>query len=119
MKVVVCGDRYWPGTKTWPISTRLAQLPPGTTVIHGACRGADTIAGKIAGALGFTVDPHPAAWTQFGDQAGPIRNREMLDLRPDLLLAFHPDLAHSKGTAGIIKEARRRGIPVEVITGHE
>jgi hypothetical protein len=40
----------------------------------------------------------PADWANHGKAAGPIRNRKMLDLKPDLVLAFHADLTNSKGT---------------------
>jgi len=38
----------------------------------------------------------------------------MLDEKPDLVIAFHPNLAESKGTKDCVNEAKRRGIPVEV-----
>jgi hypothetical protein len=38
----------------------------------------------------------------------------MLDLKPDLVIAFHEDLNVSKGTMDCILEANRRGIKVEI-----
>jgi len=35
---------------------------------------------------------------------------------PSLVLAFHNDVASSKGTADMIKRARSKGVPVEVIS---
>jgi hypothetical protein len=43
----------------------------------------------------------------------------MLAAKPDLVLAFHADLAHSKGTKHMVGIARKAGIPVEIITGME
>ena len=45
MKVLVCGSRKWLEQK--PIERELRKLPPGTIVVHGACRGADNIAGYV------------------------------------------------------------------------
>lgn len=112
MKVLVCGDRSW--TDRARITRALAKLPKDTTVIHGACRGADIIAGEEAKKLGLTVREFPANWS-VGPSAGPIRNRKMLDEKPDFVLAFHPNIKTSKGTADTVREATRRGIKVLII----
>lgn len=57
----------------------------------------------------------PAEWEKFGKAAGPIRNIEMLNENPDLVLAFHNDLSKSKGTAHTVKTAQKRGLKVKVI----
>jgi YspA, cpYpsA-related SLOG family len=114
MKVLVCGDRNWSDSKK--IIDRISSLPQGTTILTGACRGADRIATEEARALHYEVIEFPADWDAHGRAAGPIRNREMLDQKPDLVIAFHSNLAASKGTADTVCEAKRRGIPVEVIT---
>ena len=115
MKVLVTVDRAW---QNWAAIWReLAKLPPDTRVIHGGCRGADRIAGHIAKALGMDVVAYPADWNTHGKAAGPIRNSMMLrHERPDLVLAFHPDLKHSRGTADCVRQAlaqaRKSGRPV-------
>lgn len=111
MKVLVCGSREWDDVHR--IDVRLEQLGRGTTVIHGAARGADRIAGGVATSLGYTVREFPADWRGQGKAAGVIRNLEMLDQKPDLVLAFQR--SGSTGTQHTIDEARKRGIPVEVI----
>jgi hypothetical protein len=88
-----------------------------TVIVHGAARGADTIAGETARILGMPVEAYPADWNKHGRSAGPIRNRKMLDTKPDLVIAFHEDIESSKGTKDCVNEALRRGIQVEVITG--
>lgn len=112
MKVLVCGSRDW--NETVLLKRRMAQLPRGTEVIHGAARGADQTAASIARSLGFPETAFPADWRGKGRAAGIIRNLEMLDQKPDLVLAFQRD--GSRGTQHTIDEARKRGIPVEVIT---
>lgn len=114
MKVLVTGDRAWDDVKL--VVDTLEQLPPGTIVVHGAYRGADTVAGEVAKALGFVVRAYPADWESFKFRAGPIRNQLMLDEEHrddepiDLVIAFHDDIEHSKGTKDMIKKALNAGI---------
>ena len=112
MKILVCGSRDW--TDEGPIADRLATLAPdgSATLIHGAARGADTIASNVADLLGWAVHPFPADWDRHGKRAGILRNLAMLDEAPDLVIAFQRN--GSRGTQHTIDEARRRGIPVEV-----
>ena len=112
--VLVCGDREWRDRDR--IRARLRELVPGARVIAGACRGADRIAAQEARALGLPVEEFPANWARYGHDAGPRRNRAMLDRGPDLVIAFHGDLSRSRGTAHCLGEARRRGISTELIS---
>lgn len=75
------------------------------------------MASDVAKELGFIVLPFPADWSRYGRAAGPIRNRQMLDQKPSLVLAFHSDIAHSKGTADTVREAQRRRITTVVEDG--
>ena len=62
--------------------------------------------------LRIPVEKYPADWTRYGYAAGPIRNQQMLDEgRPSLVLAFHNDFEHSKGTKDMIDKARKANIP--------
>lgn len=109
--VLVCGSRSW--TRADLIRERLSKLEPGSTVMHGAARGADTLAGTIARSLDFVVEEYPADWRGQGRRAGVIRNLAMLSLGPERVLAFWD--GESTGTAHTMTEARKRGIPVEVV----
>lgn len=112
MIVLVCGSRNW--TDREAIYKRLAKLPHGTQIIHGAARGADQLAGACASTLGFSVREFPADWRGHGRAAGPIRNKRMLyEGQPDLVIAF--PLPDSIGTVDMIRQARRARVPVEVI----
>lgn len=112
MRVLVCGSRVW-DMPTW-IGSRLAELPKNAEIIHGGARGVDTIAGTYASALGLKVTEYPADWHGQGKAAGIIRNGQMLDTKPDLVIAFWD--GQSRGTRHTIEEARRRGIRVNVYT---
>jgi hypothetical protein len=112
-RVLVCGDRNWRDRRA--IERELSRLDPKwTTIIHGKCRGADSITDDVARRLGFHIERYPAKWSDFGPRAGPIRNQEMLDSGVDRVLAFHSNIAGSKGTADMVRRARAAGIPVTV-----
>lgn len=113
MRVLVCGDRNW--SDKAKIKEVINSLPI-TLIIHGAARGADTLAGEIGQELNIPVLEYPANWSRYGRAAGMIRNKEMLDDRPDLVLAFHSHIRLSKGTANTVTEARKRGIPTRITT---
>lgn len=115
--VLVCGDRKW--KCYYVIEAYLKHLifvDRYRELIHGCAKGADTLAGWAGHELGMEVIEVPAEWDKHGKAAGPIRNRKMLDMKPDLVVAFHNDLEKSKGTKDCVTEARRRGIPVVLIT---
>jgi len=56
-----------------------------------------------------------ADWERYGRAAGPIRNRQMIETKPNLVLAFHNNLALSKGTKNTVDQARKAKIPVKVL----
>ena len=111
MRVLVCGSRGW--NRPDLVGRRLAQLPERTTIIHGKCpKGADLHAALHLRTLGFQEIACPADWKRHGHDAGRIRNGEMLDLEPELVIAFWDGA--SPGTRDMIDQARRRGVEVEV-----
>lgn len=120
MKVLICGDRNWKDREK--IRQRLVELPKGTEIIHGGCRGADQIAESVAMGLLYkniaSTEVFYADWETYGRAAGPIRNREMVDdLRDgDMVLAFHSNLKESKGTRDTLRRAKERGIKAVVVT---
>jgi len=83
-------------------------------IIHGACiyGGADLIAGACARGMEVKVEEYPAEWDKYGRAAGPIRNMKMLKLGADLVVAFHDNLAASRGTKHMVSIAEKAGIPV-------
>lgn len=111
MKLLVCGSRSW--TDKERMYAVLSVLPKPDLLIHGDARGADKMAAEIGLGLGWTVDAHPADWYRHGKAAGPIRNKAMLDLKPDLVLAFRAEGA-SPGTDHMIQSSIDAGVEVRV-----
>lgn len=112
-KVLICGSRDW--TDAAVIRERIADLPDGSIVIEGGAQGADASARRFAESRDLFVAEVRVTehhWHRYGKSAGHKRNHAMLDLGPDLVIAFQCN--GSRGTQGTIDEARRRGIPVEV-----
>ena len=113
MRLLICGDRKWSNKES--IKQELITIQPDI-VIHGACRGADQLADEAAKELGIECSSYPAQWYTYGKAAGPIRNQRMIDEgNPDFVLAFHSDIANSKGTKDMVERAYLSGIPTRVI----
>jgi hypothetical protein len=112
MRVLVCGSRDW---KWKGVIKRVLAQSGATTIIHGCCRGADRMAGEVAHELGLAVIACPADWQKHGKKAGPIRNQEMLEHKPAMVLAFCDDLDNSRGTKDMSHRAINAGVPVRVI----
>lgn len=82
---------------------------PIGVVIHGAARGADSLAGAWAERRGVMVEAYVADWEGQGRAAGPLRNKLMLDEgKPDIVIAF----PGGRGTANMMKQATERGVEV-------
>jgi hypothetical protein len=109
MKILICGDRNW--TDYRKIYRVVQEFPADTIVIHGDCRGADKLAGRAASKLGLSVTAFPANWEKHGKAAGHIRNAQMLDESPDIVIAFHNDLDSSRGTRDMLSKAEAAGLP--------
>jgi hypothetical protein len=82
---------------------------PIELVIHGGAQGADTMAGEWAQGRGIACTALAANWATEGREAGPIRNKRMLDEgAPDLVIAF----PGGRGTANMTGQARDRNFEV-------
>lgn len=120
MRILVCGDRNWDNApRMRAVLRHYWEIYAGFELIEGEARGAD----KLSRVLYESdwpegkVHPFPANWAKFGKAAGPIRNQQQLDEgKPDLGLAFHNDIEHSKGTKDMVSRLEKAGIPVEVFT---
>lgn len=77
-------------------------------VISGGATGADAIAHEWAISRSLRSTVIRADWKMFGRAAGPIRNKRMIDLKPNFVVAF----TGGKGTAGMVQIARDAGVEV-------
>lgn len=77
-------------------------------LVQGAATGADALAARWAGLVPLQVDPFPADWDKYGLGAGPLRNQAMVDSGLDGLVAF----PGGRGTADMVRRARKAGVPV-------
>ena len=118
MRVLICGSRYWDDYETIErVLRELHQSAGVELVIHGGARGADTLGGRAAGALNIPVRVYPALWSQYGRSAGIRRNEQMLrEGRPDRILAFHADIAQSRGTKHMIAIAEAANVYVNLVS---
>jgi predicted Rossmann-fold nucleotide-binding protein len=98
-------------------------------LLHGGARGADAAIARAARQLGWSSLVLPAQWQRHGRAAGPIRNRELLELAVTRAQAHSsPALSVSvlvvafpggPGTASLVQQARRMAcrspVPIAVV----
>jgi predicted Rossmann-fold nucleotide-binding protein len=110
-------DLAWPHQR---VAAELLARSGGRSVhllLHGGARGADAAIARAADQLGWPALALPAAWERHGRAAGPIRNRELLELAvaraqaltsprssTSVLVVAFPGGA---GTASLVQQARR------------
>lgn len=111
--VLVCGGRDYNDAHRvgYALDHYRKHYGDFSKVIHGAARGADSLAGAWAFARGIAVQEFPADWNTHGRSAGHKRNRRMLEEgHPDLVVAF----PGGRGTLNMIDQACRADVPVLV-----
>ncbi len=132
MKVLVCGGRNFGAVPTdtpnyamveairkarmeaevlYANLDRIHKERPITMIIHGAARGADTVAGEWARSRRVACKPYPADWKRHARAAGPLRNALMLTEKPELVVAARGNA----GTQDMINKSREAGIDVVII----
>ena len=109
-RVAVSGARDWDDKRV--VSRELRRLRPGA-VVQGGAPGADSIAAAWAIKRKVAVETFPAEWDKHGRKAGPLRNKAMVDSRPDYWVAFMKP--GSRGTSDFVQHAVRAGIPGHVV----
>lgn len=117
--ILVCGHRKFNDYKLMESSIlKLIEKYEAKKVliIHGAARGADTLAGFVGRNQGYWVDEYPANWRAFGKAAGYKRNTQMLEelIKVDCLHKCVLAFPHrkGKGTQQMMNLAENEGIEV-------
>jgi hypothetical protein len=119
LRVLVTGSRKWGDADAIKAALRevlVAKRLPIVELLHGNCAGADLIADAIGKTLlGCTVTPFPVGQEErekYGAGAYLIRNIQMVETKPDVVLAFFKYGEKNRGTSHCSSEAKKRGIPV-------
>lgn len=117
-RVLVTGSRRWQDHDAIQeaLADAVRDLPADQeiVIVHGGCWGTDQIADNWARKYGTTVEVHEADWDRYRRAAGPIRNREMVNLGADICLAFIR--SESRGATHCAHLAEQAGIPVRRFT---
>ena len=111
-RVVIAGSRHLTDyaflkktVDTLYLDLGLKPLEETLEIVSGGAAGADSLGEQYADEKGYTIKRFPADWEVHGKAAGPIRNRQMA-VYADHLIAF--PARNSKGTASMIREAKKR-----------
>ena len=92
-------------------------LPEGVSeILSGGARGVDASAKEYAEVKGIPLREFLPEYERYG-RAAPLRRNLALLAEADLVLAFWD--GRSRGTAFVIRECRRRGVPHRVIREEE
>jgi hypothetical protein len=118
-RILVCGGRNYADASLLNatldnIVANIRATASGQSVrlIHGAARGADSLAAAWASSRGLAATAYPAKWDIHGRSAGFVRNKQMLDEgQPHLVVAF----PGGAGTAMMIRIARSAGVTVKEV----
>ena len=111
---LVCGGRDFGDKAMFDSAMRDLMRLRGCPhqIVHGAARGADSLADIWAFKMAIPVIRCRADWQTHGKAAGPIRNQEMLKRHnPKLVVAF----PGGRGTADMVEWARKAGVDVAEI----
>lgn len=117
MKTIIAGSRPPLGREGFTIEDVCDAMEKVdwkvTEVVCGMARGVDLIGKRWAEYNEIPVAKFPADWDKYDKRAGYIRNVEMAEYA-DALVALWD--GHSRGTANMIQEAKKRNLKILVIT---
>jgi len=107
--VLVCGGRdYFDRRVVFRTLAKLHADTPFLALCHGGAPGADRLAGDWAQSKGIPVTVIKAQWAIYRASAGPIRNEQLIQLHPSLVVAF----PGGTGTQDMVMRAVARHVPV-------
>ena len=110
MKLLVTGGRkYKNRPQLWRHLDQIHKETPIEILIHGDAEGADTMADEWAKERGVQRVVCPACWGHYDSSiAGHRRNRFMLELLPNRVVAF----PGGAGTGNMVAQAHHKKVPV-------
>lgn len=110
--ILVCGGRGFLDYTL--LNTTMCNLKyefEDIAVMHGDARGADFLVKAWCFCNGIREYSRPANWELYGKSAGVIRNTEMLNENPDLVVAFEG----GRGTRNMVQQTFRKGTEYRLI----
>lgn len=116
--IMVSGSRNW--RWDWVVRNALDQAAGqgewapgrGITLIQGAAQGADSMARSHAIRRGWEVVDYRPNYTDYGKAATHIRNLEMVNQKPDIVLFFVRDM--SSGTMTTLEKVVKARIKFRI-----
>jgi hypothetical protein len=100
----------------FPVALAASPVSVIDEVISGGCEGVDLLGERWAKLHGIPVKTFLPDWKQYGNSAGPVRNREMAtyaaEAESGALVAIWQ--RRSRGTASMIRLAEASGLSVYV-----
>lgn len=109
MRVLVCGGRDFNVMHyIFAVLNNLHSQHQIVSIVHGCATGADKWASLWARINNIKEERFPANWQTYGKRAGPMRNLQMIQTKPDLVVAF----PGGRGTENLIKIATNHNIKV-------
>ena len=115
MRILVCGSRSFNDELIFlPWMRDIVNMSVDTVeIISGGAQGADAMAEKFADENGYPKTVVRPDWETDGKSAGIKRNLEMLDMNPDIVVAFWD--GKSRGTQHTLIEAMKRKTPTLMV----
>lgn len=113
MRIIITGCRDWyiPDVAESVVARMIRMHGPGIVIINGGAPGVDTSFREACDELDVACETYEADWDRYGKGAGPRRNAAMLTAGADMVVAFHRDLATSRGTGDMARRALAAGVP--------
>ena len=109
VRIIVCGGRdYANRAFVFKVLDHILLTRGISEIIQGEAPGADRWAREWAINRDVPLTRCRAEWEKYGKRAGPLRNRHMLTLKPDGVVAF----PGGRGTQDMITAAQEAGVPV-------
>jgi len=109
MRVLVCGGRDFNAMQyIFAVLDNLHNQHRIVSIVHGCVTGTDKWASCWACINKIKEERFPANWQMYGKRAGPMRNLQMIQTKPDLVVAF----PGGTGMENLIKIATNHNIKV-------
>jgi hypothetical protein len=109
IRICVCGGRDFNDKQlVYETLDKFLKIRQDIIIVNGDARGADSLATEWAKERNVKCELFPANWEKHKRAAGPIRNKEMIDSKLDVLVAF----PGGKGTQNMIAQCKKNNVKV-------